>query len=367
MITRVRVKNFLSLFDIDVRLDPLTVLIGRSSTGKSNFLRAIKLVKDVLLSGQSGLMHSKQFFTKAKDACEITLDLRLSNSNTHYTYSLRIDTSKQLQEYLAKDDVLVFSRIGTQWKHAPKIANLPTIDKQNTALNLLTSIRDVKIVYLLLTMGVGYYEFPSNVLQLKKEDPRHELSIDAGNYLTVCGRLMDTLSRLTDWDTIEKSMKSYSSNLSNLALKLPERSEIQFGITIDELVHYFDVSNESEGFRRFLAHIIALYQEPRKQIFLFEHPETGLHPAAVSSLCSLFSDQVDRQNSQIIFTTHSPEILDQYRDRPECIRVFDSVNHRTRVGPVSKEQVAEIKENLLLPRELFIVDPARIDGHSVTS
>lgn len=36
MITRVRIQNFRSLVDVTVDLEPLTVLIGRSGTGKSN-------------------------------------------------------------------------------------------------------------------------------------------------------------------------------------------------------------------------------------------------------------------------------------------------------------------------------------------
>ena len=48
MIKRIRIQNYRSLIDVDVELGPLTVLIGLSGTGKSNFVRAIRALRDAL-------------------------------------------------------------------------------------------------------------------------------------------------------------------------------------------------------------------------------------------------------------------------------------------------------------------------------
>src|SRR3979411_1167903 len=48
MINRIRIQNFRSLVDVTVDLDPLTILIGRSGTGKSNFIEAIRFLRDSL-------------------------------------------------------------------------------------------------------------------------------------------------------------------------------------------------------------------------------------------------------------------------------------------------------------------------------
>src|SRR6266545_2052493 len=50
MIKQIRIQNFRSLVDVTVDLDPLTVLIGRSGTGKSNFVHAIRFLRDTLHS-----------------------------------------------------------------------------------------------------------------------------------------------------------------------------------------------------------------------------------------------------------------------------------------------------------------------------
>ena len=47
MISRIRIQNFRSLIDVDVTLEPLTVLIGRSGTGKSNFVAAVRALRNI--------------------------------------------------------------------------------------------------------------------------------------------------------------------------------------------------------------------------------------------------------------------------------------------------------------------------------
>ena len=50
MIHRFRVQNFKSIVDVDVDLSPVTVLVGKSGTGKSNFVQALRFLRDVLIS-----------------------------------------------------------------------------------------------------------------------------------------------------------------------------------------------------------------------------------------------------------------------------------------------------------------------------
>ena len=47
-ITRVVLKNYKSIAACDVQLQPLTFLVGRNGSGKSNFLDALRFVADAL-------------------------------------------------------------------------------------------------------------------------------------------------------------------------------------------------------------------------------------------------------------------------------------------------------------------------------
>lgn len=50
-LTRLRVKNFRSITDIDIPLSPLTVLVGPNGSGKSNVVDALHFVRDVFVRG----------------------------------------------------------------------------------------------------------------------------------------------------------------------------------------------------------------------------------------------------------------------------------------------------------------------------
>ncbi len=50
-LTRLRVKNFRSIADIDIPLSPLTVLVGPNGSGKSNVVDVLRFVRDVFARG----------------------------------------------------------------------------------------------------------------------------------------------------------------------------------------------------------------------------------------------------------------------------------------------------------------------------
>jgi predicted ATPase len=124
------------------------------------------------------------------------------------------------------------------------------------------------------------------------------------------------------------------------------------------------LSQESDGFRRFYAHLLALYQRPPRQTLIFEHPEDGIHPGALSLLAEEFKAAPDQGRGQVILTTHSPKLLDNFD--AEQIRVVELVDLETRIGRVSKEQMEAIRDNLLEPGDLLTVDPARIQPETIT-
>ncbi|MGO9465645.1 MAG: AAA family ATPase [Isosphaeraceae bacterium] len=106
------------------------------------------------------------------------------------------------------------------------------------------------------------------------------------------------------------------------------------------------------------AHLLAIYQRPPKQILIFEHPEDGIHPGALSILAEEFEAAPEQGRGQIILTTHSPKLLDHFD--VEQIRVVGLAGLETRIGFVSAEQKEAIRDKLLDPGELLTVDPARM-------
>ncbi len=54
---RVRIQGYKSIAFCDVALQPLTILVGRNASGKSNFLDALAFLRDVLEAGTVEAVH----------------------------------------------------------------------------------------------------------------------------------------------------------------------------------------------------------------------------------------------------------------------------------------------------------------------
>nr|WP_290669821.1 AAA family ATPase [Ardenticatena sp.] len=112
----------------------------------------------------------------------------------------------------------------------------------------------------------------------------------------------------------------------------------------------FDLTQESDGTLRLLALFTALFQKPPRYVIGIEEPELNIHPGALPVLRDAI--ELACQESQILITTHSPELLSEFP--PEVFRVVDLVDGITHVGPMSKYQLEVVREHLFTAGELFV-------------
>jgi len=75
---------------------------------------------------------------------------------------------------------------------------------------------------------------------------------------------------------------------------------------------------------------------------LIEHPEDTIHPGLVRKLVDTLRSY--SESSQIIFTTHSPEVLDVLR--PEEVLLVSAANGQTSVRGLNGEEVLAAKRFL---------------------
>src|SRR5262245_57739227 len=129
MIKRVRIQNFRSLVDVTVDLDPLTVLIGRSGTGKSNFVQAIRFLRDCLNTRNGsavvnavGGLHRVLHVDHLGEPLEYNLRFSIARIGESFEYSLRVNPSSTqvLEEYLKLGEKPLFHQADGKWVHAPE-------------------------------------------------------------------------------------------------------------------------------------------------------------------------------------------------------------------------------------------------------
>jgi predicted ATPase len=367
MIQQVRIQNFRSLVDVTVDLDPLTVLIGRSGTGKSNFVEAIRFLRDSLSArlvnlNTLGGPHRALHVDHQDEPLGYNLRFSIAGIAESFEYRLQVNPSQgQFEEYLKLGERPLFHQVAGKWAHPPDV--LPTPHPQGIMLGAIPGLQESIFAYVALRSGIGCYDFPGDVLAgpgQQGNPPDHGFADRGENYLLVAERILSDLSKAHSWKKIAKSIRAVNHSASSLTLSAPNPERLDVGYQLNGKVLTFDVRQESEGLRRYLAQMLAMYQNPSKQTLLFEHPESGLHPGALESLAHEFIACPRDGRGQVILTTHSPQLLDYFP--ADSLRVVDVEKMATRIGPVAPEQMESLREHLLQQSELLTVDPARLRG-----
>jgi energy-coupling factor transporter ATP-binding protein EcfA2 len=370
MIHRFRVQNFKSIVDVDVDLSPVTVLVGRSGTGKSSFVQALRFLRDVLISKQN-LLHSWSQFrpVMASDApTTFCVEFSVAGIEEKFQYELSINQSGPGQppenERLTLGDRCLFHQVhaeprSSRWVVEPELIQVPSSGA--IALGRIPSIFEIVIAFTALTSGIGCYVFSDKVLSqpVEEKQRRQGLADDARNFLDSLGDIVSNLQDLNIRKSIVAALQRVNPSIASVELNdIQNPSKVVVGHRFDGKTLALDLSQESDGFRRFYAHLLAIYQRPPKQTLIFEHPEDGIHPDALSLLAEEFKASPEAGHGQVILTTHSPELLDHFD--VEQIRVVELAGLETRIGFISAEQKEAIRDKLLEPGELLTVDPARM-------
>lgn len=368
MINRITIQNFKSLEHTSVELGEVTVLVGRSGTGKTNFVTAIRYLRDCLYFGQpqhAELQNWQQLLPATKQKCHMSfaVEFTVKGINETFTYSLTLHeggpSAPVKNESLRLGDKTFFEQRDGKWQVEPQLVTVPKPGQP--ALGRIPSISEVVIAYTALTSSIGCYHFPATVLATNQGKSRgiSGLFDDAGNYLQTLKEIVSNLQDLNVRKSITTTLQRLNPAVSAVELdSIQQPRNVVVGHKFDDKTLSLTLGQESDGFRRFYAHLLALYQLPPKQTLLFEEPENGIYPGALALLADEFKAAPSAGRGQVILTTHSPKLLDHFS--ADEIRVVVLDGFQTRIGRISREQRESLKEQLLEPGELLTVDPARI-------
>ena len=79
----------------------------------------------------------------------------------------------------------------------------------------------------------------------------------------------------------------------------------------------------SEGILYFLALLCIVHQPNPPKLLLLEEPEKGIHPRRIKEVIDFIFQLVEDKDIQVIMTTHSERVLDEFEDIPEAVFIFD--------------------------------------------
>lgn len=395
MLHRVRIQNFKSLVDVDVELSPVTVLIGKSGTGKSNFFEALQFLRDTIAAGNPRQKLQQEWSsvlpaTRDEAFPKFELEFSIPGISEKYNYTLHfskhfgvlnVPQVPPWRETLKFGGECIFDQVASteepskaNWNVPPKLIPLP--QPGSIAVGRLPSISEAVVAYTALTTGIGCYSFRADVLRNESKEDRQKgliveerqngLNDSASNYISTMQEIGKNLQDLSVRKSMIGALRRVNSSVVSVELDdILKPKYAVVGHRFKDKTLSLNLSQQSDGFRRFLAHLFALFQKPPKQTLIFEHPEDGIHPGALAVLAEEFKAAPANGRGQVILTTHSPRLLDLFE--VDQVRVVEMDGLETRIGWLADEQKVALREGLLDTGELLTVDPARIQASAMES
>lgn len=386
---RVRIRGYKSIAFCDVELEPLTILLGRNAAGKSNFLDALAFVRDALATNipeatnRHGGWHS--MLSRFSQSGEISFELEISPSfmslpapmkpaeaqlNASYGFLLKpgpvpespILAREWFRRHGASDDrdchyELTGAYDSTRkdmrfsWEFAhPEIACSQVPYPHPDRLWISSFGKQPFLDSEAGLRRMALYNFVPEVMRPPQRPPSgHHLDQHGVNLASV----LDATRR-----NDEGAFQRIGSYLSAVVPDIERFEVARHGDY--KTVHFwmastgpdkkldFDASSMSDGTLRVLAALTAAFQNVlpwgNPSVVGIEEPEAALHPAAMRALVAALDEATLR--TQILLTTHSPDLLDAAEVKPANVRVVRMIDGRTEIGRVDEASVSIVRDHL---------------------
>ncbi len=363
-IKRVILKNYKSIAACDVQLQPLTFLVGRNGSGKSNFLDSLRFVADALnssldhaLRARGGINDVRRRSRGHPNHFSIRLEFTLSNGATGH-YAFRIGTRSprgyevQKEQCKLLPDIYYQVENGTVTYASVKVA--PTAVSDRLYLVNASGLPEFRPVYDAFS-HTGFYNLnPDIIRDLQDPDSGVMLMEDGSNLTSVFNQLSPKVKK-----DIQEYLQVIVPGLQSVDFrKLGPKETLGFSQYVAEDKHSlrFLANNMSDGTLRALGILVALFQgegdaQKRVPLIGIEEPEIALHPGAVAVLLDGLRDAANR--TQVIITTHSPELLDDKHLDVNSILAVEAHDGNTVIAPVDEASKSVVQDRLFTVGELL--------------
>jgi predicted ATPase len=102
---------------------------------------------------------------------------------------------------------------------------------------------------------------------------------------------------------------------------------------------------------RALGILLAVFQKPAPSVLIIEEPEATIHPGALGVILDALKEAAE--TTQLIVTTHCPDVLDAEWIEDRHIRMVDWKDGATRVSPLAESSRSALRDKLMSPGELL--------------
>ena len=385
MLKQLILENWKSFRYAALPIDPLTVLIGTNSSGKSNVVEALEFLQRIVtgkdieaaLAGDKTLTSIRGGVEWAARKPETQFILKVvvqgDDDITDYIYSITVQTQPIIQ--ILEEEIN--SQVDDKSSESLKISNL--IEIKNISNSGLVSFKDKKQNQkhnLLVLDGLiksGNENFESNIITETPEIQEITKKIKLKNKIRTVIQTIENIfvinplpSNMRDYSPLSEKLESDASNIAGVlaALDYEQKTEVESTLSTyarnllegdiqkvwaekvgrfgtDAMLYCeelwksghsteIDARSMSDGTLRFIAILTALLTRPEGSQIIIEEVDNGLHPSRLELLVRMLREIGKRRKIDILITTHNPALLDALG--PEIVPFVVVANRDSETG-----------------------------------
>lgn len=311
LLTRVDIENFRSIYKASVPLSPFTLLVGANGSGKSNFLKLLKMLSSDPSTSNSALISAlskEKHYSYISDHQKIVIFGKDTNSPIYTIDEQLVSSSESVSNFISKSTP----------NRPQELSNIKIF-----ALNPQVAGQEESLV----------------------DYPRIE---EDGHGIVQVLDSLKTGDREDLFRKIEETLKSYIPEIEKLSF-VPGKNVKSLQVREKHIPNPVLVKDLSEGTQLMLLMITLLYQENPPSLICIEDIDRGLHPRLFQRVIELCFELSSRKDGvQIIATTHNPYLVDEFKDYESAVLIVEKQNGETSFTPLS-----ERLENLGSEEELL--------------
>ena len=327
MLSRFRVEHYKSLFDVDVKLEPLTVFIGPNGSGKSNVCEALAIASHTL-----------------REIIEGTTTIEIPRLLDSVILSMNRNSTIKSFFWAGKTDFLSFgfedidssdqpSGLQVRFNYDQRAITISNhlnqcLENQpytNGIRSFLTQTQYMDSVLNTDLKNIKTYDFsPNSINEPILSNQGMERS--GKGIAESLGDLM--LDDRQQFDELEKRLCELVPNIKRIALERNRQKDFLLNLVDRYSDHRIPASEVSDGTLRILAFLTAIYQIETPSILCFEEIENGVHPWLLHKMMELLklisTEGINGKPVQVLITTHSPVLLNYVE--PNQVRAVELDN-----------------------------------------
>ncbi|MET3128185.1 putative ATPase [Arcicella rosea] len=319
MIKKITIQNFFSFGTeqtIELNADT-NVLVGVNGTGKSNFIKVLRLLKAYLTAGE----FEKLFLQKwggFSGACNF---INPDASQIHIRYEFDINVVKNLINDFVENDFHIDFMI-------KKIGSSYDVIISDNAIEFTEEILQKIEIY-------DYFDtsFESSIRQLSPYYSEENLLSDGKNLTALLSYLNG--NSVKAFDKLVEEFKKINSNFRELVFTTPIAGKSLLSLKEKNLDRAITIEHISDGTLRYLLLLSIFYNPKRGTVICLDEPEMGLHPDMINGIARGIKYAAEN-GTQMIIATHSPLLLNAFE--LEDLMIFEKNEaNETIVKKVSEE------------------------------